>query len=80
MLQIKLFAQASQLAGSPLIEIPWTDGDNVSVLKTRIAELHPKLVPLMPRLLVAVNNDYAEDERSIRTTDEVACFPPVSGG
>ena len=80
MLRVKLFAQASQLAGSPLVEIPWTDGDTVKTLKTLIAQLHPKLVPLMPRLLVAVNNDYAEDERRIAVRDEVACFPPVSGG
>lgn len=80
MLRVKLFAQASQLAGSPLIEVPWNDGDTVATLKSLIIRLHPKLIPLMPRLLVAVNNDYADDGQTIRTTDEVACFPPVSGG
>ena len=34
MLRVKLFAQASQIVGSPLIEIPWTDGDTVRILKT----------------------------------------------
>jgi sulfur-carrier protein len=80
MLRVKLFAQASQLAGAPLIEIPWTDGDTVHTLKSQIALSYPKLIPLMARLLVAINNDYAQDECPIRTNDEVACFPPVSGG
>lgn len=80
MLRIKLFAQARQLAGSALVEIPWSDGETVSQLKIRLGELHPTLVPLIPRLLVAVNNDYAQEKGTIKTTDEVACFPPVSGG
>lgn len=80
MLRVKLFAQARQLAGSSEVEIPWTDGECVSKLKSVLTEQHPKLGQLMPRLLVAVNNEYADDERVIDGKDEVACFPPVSGG
>ena len=80
MLNVKLFAQARQLAGRPNVQIPWRDGDTVSQLRQRLAELHPCLLSLNSRLLVAVNNDYARDEDRIRTSDEVACFPPVSGG
>lgn len=29
---------------------------------------------------VAVNQDYADDAHPIRQTDEVALFPPVTGG
>ena len=80
MLNVKLFAQACQLAGSPNVQIPWRDGDTVSQLRQRLAELHPALRSLNSRLFVAVNNEYARDEDSIRISDEVACFPPVSGG
>ena len=80
MLQVKLFAQARQLAGSTQIELPWSDGQNVSRLKTELGQRCPALVPLIPSLLVAINNVYAANEAEIRCSDEVACFPPVSGG
>ena len=80
MLRIKLFAQARQLVGSPHVDLPWSDGQSVTMLKQQLAERYPQLQPLLPRLLGAVNNDYAIDEAGIKTADEVACFPPVSGG
>ncbi len=79
-LSIKLFAQARDLAGSPVVELPWSDGESVAALKQRLTERYPDLKPLVPRLLVAVNNNYAADDCELKTTDEVACFPPVSGG
>ena len=80
MLRVMLFAQAKQLAGSSVVEIPWTDGQTVSLLKQVLVERHPELRPLIPRLLVAINNDYAADDAAVDASDEVACFPPVSGG
>ena len=80
MLQVKLFAKARQLAGCPVVDLPWTDGQSVLQLKHVLAERHPDLRPLISRLLVAINNDYATDDASIHSADEVACFPPVSGG
>ena len=79
-LQIKLFARAKELAGTALIEIPWNDGETVKRLRERLGESVPSLKPLVPRLLVAINRDYVKDDAPIRATDEVACFPPVSGG
>ena len=79
-LSIKLFAKARDLAGSSLVALPWSDGETVAALKQRLSEQYPDLKPLIPRLLVAVNNNYAADDCVLKTTDEVACFPPVSGG
>ena len=80
MLTIKLFAKARDLVGKHVIEVPWSDGQTVAQLKRCLGELHPAIQPLVPRLLVAVNNDYAADSTPVSATDEVACFPPVSGG
>ncbi len=63
-----------------MIQIPWSDGETVGRLKQALSEQHPSLLPLVPRLLVAVNNDYASDTTKVSNSDEVACFPPVSGG
>jgi sulfur-carrier protein len=79
-LSVKLFAKARDLAGSPNVELPWSDDQTVATLKLRLAEQFPDIKPLVPRLLVAVNNNYAADDCVVKTSDEVACFPPVSGG
>lgn len=80
MLIVKLFAQARQVVGSSQIQIPWSDGQTAQRLKDVLAERYPALAPLIPRLLVAVNSNYATDQDCISRNDEVACFPPVSGG
>lgn len=80
MLTVKLFARARDLAGSATVQIAWTDGQTVGELKRGLVASYPAIQPLVTRLLVAVNHNYADDATPIRSTDEVACFPPVSGG
>lgn len=80
MLTVHFFARARDLVGKPSLEISWIDGESVSALKRNLAVLYPRLLPLIPKLLVAVNNNFAGDATPIRCDDEVACFPPVSGG
>ena len=80
MLQVQFFARARQLVGASPVEIPWSKAATVATLKANLATLYPQLLPLIPKLLIAINNDYANDEALVHTGDEVACFPPVSGG
>ncbi|UCH52690.1 MAG: MoaD/ThiS family protein [Pseudomonadota bacterium] len=37
-------------------------------------------VPLPPNTLIAVNQEYAQPGQAVRDGDEVAFFPPVTGG
>jgi molybdopterin converting factor small subunit len=53
---------------------------SVADLKRSLAERFPRFSPLVPNLLVAVGTDYADDLTILSPDDEVACFPPVSGG
>jgi molybdopterin converting factor subunit 1 len=80
MLTVKLFARSKELVGQPTVDVDWVDGSSVSELKRILGERYPQLQPLLPRLLFAINNDYANEASTIRCSDEVACFPPVSGG
>jgi molybdopterin converting factor subunit 1 len=77
--QVLYFAGARDAAGvgaEPLGEPPAT----VRALKARLAELHPRLAPLLPRCRIAVDQSFAGDDDPVPDGAEVAVIPPVSGG
>jgi molybdopterin converting factor small subunit len=78
---VRLFALARQKAGQAEVEVEVPDPATVADLKMAIADAYPELSPLVPHLLIAINGDYAGDDRSpIPPGAEVAAIPPVSGG
>ena len=79
-IQVKLFALAGELAGRGGIELDLPLQATVADLRRALVEQTPALAPLVPRMMVAVNMDYAVDDRVLAEGDEVACIPPVSGG
>jgi molybdopterin converting factor small subunit len=77
---VKLFALARQLAGCDTIVIDLPQTATVRQLRLAIVEACPVLGAVMPQMLVAVDSEYAGDERVVGPVKEVACIPPVSGG
>ena len=49
-------------------------------LKKLLFVQYPDLQPLEKTLSFAVNTEYADDSVKLRSGDEVAFIPPVSGG
>jgi molybdopterin converting factor subunit 1 len=78
--RIKLFATLKDRAGSNHVDIDLPDDATVATLLDRLALAHPKLAPSLPTSLVAVNQEFAFGATLIRSGDEIALFPPVSGG
>ncbi len=78
--RVLFFAKARDAAGAPELEVEVPDHATVEQLKTALATSRPALIPLLPRLHIAINSDYARDNDLIPAGAEVACFPPVSGG
>jgi MoaE-MoaD fusion protein len=78
--RIKLFATLKDRAGSNHVEIDLPDDATVAILLDRLALAQPKLAPSLPTSLVAVNQEFAFGSTLIRSGDEIALFPPVSGG
>jgi molybdopterin converting factor subunit 1 len=53
-----------------------TVGDFLNVLSHR----YPDLSSVLPFAVVAINQEYASQDAQLNDGDEVAVFPPVSGG
>lgn len=79
-LSVRLFATLRDRAGQSRIDIPFDQPASVATLLDRVADRHPELAPILPSSLVAVNRDFADGQTLISLGDEVALFPPVSGG
>jgi len=79
-INVKLFARASELAGTNELELDLPQSARVADIRTALAAQLPDLAPLVPQLLVAVGTDYADDAQPLFSNAEVSCFPPVSGG
>jgi MoaE-MoaD fusion protein len=72
---VRLFAMLRDRAGSPELTLELPDGARVG---DALAELHG-LAEGLP-LVMAVNREYADEERVLDPGDELALIPPVSGG
>jgi len=78
--RVLFFGGLKDLAGksSDLLELP--EGALVrDVLAHYLAEV-PRMKELVASLAVAVNQEYAGSETGLKSGDEVALLPPVSGG
>ncbi len=78
-IHVLFFAVYRELAGSDEITVDLPHGATVRRLIEAVAErLGADLAP--GNLAVAVNQEYATEERVLEDGDEVAFIPPVAGG
>ncbi|MGC8639712.1 MAG: NTP transferase domain-containing protein [Isosphaeraceae bacterium] len=77
---VRLFAVAKQRAGRAEIEVELALPTTVADLRLALALQHPALAELAPRVMIAVNAEYAADYTLIMPGANVAVIPPVSGG
>jgi molybdopterin converting factor subunit 1 len=79
-LRVQMFAFARQCAGADSVEIDVPQGATIADLRQALFARLPELGSLGPRLLFAVNGEYAAETSTLPPECEVACIPPVSGG
>ncbi|GJM41125.1 MAG: molybdenum cofactor biosynthesis protein D/E [Ardenticatenaceae bacterium] len=79
-IQIKLFATLKDKAGSNKITITVAEPATVATLLEAVGTAYPAMQPTLPIALVSVNKAYAGKDTAVSPNDEVALFPPVSGG
>jgi molybdopterin converting factor subunit 1 len=78
--QVRAFASLRQALGRSSLTLQLPDDATVAQLLNQLREEYPAVTPYLNRALVAVNQDYADETRTLAAGDEVAVFPPVSGG
>ena len=75
MITLRTFARYRERLGFERLEL------ELPVPATLAALLeHPRLAPLPPEALFAVNQAFVQRDAPLRDGDEVALMPPVSGG
>lgn len=79
-IEVRLFAAAKDAAGSATVQITVPENPTVEELRQHLVTAVPALATMQQTLFVAVNSQYADAADIIQETDEIACFPPVSGG
>jgi len=77
---VKIFATLRHAAGWSQRSIELEPGATVAVLLDTLAAMDSNLGSEGRTLYAAVNQEYATGDHVLQDGDEVAIFPPVSGG
>ena len=74
------FASLADITGMREVEVDSAAFVDVISVFNKFARDFPSLEQYRSSVLLAVNSDFARPESPIQDGDEVAFFPPVSGG
>src|SRR2546426_2171878 len=78
--RVLFFGAARDIVGLEELDLSLTSPACASAAKEQILTSYPDLRRFGNSLLFAVNQEYAQPDRQIHNGDELAVFPPVSGG
>lgn len=78
--RVKLFARLRQIVGAGELERDLTEGATVNDLLKALHTEFPRMADLTASTIISINQDFASPNSPLRDGDEVAIFPPVSGG
>ncbi|MEX0624158.1 MoaD/ThiS family protein [Saccharospirillum sp.] len=81
LVHVKFFARLREELGVAGLEVPVEEAPDLDALKHWLGEAHPHWQPMLSgRLLTAVNQTMTQTNQPLKPGDEVALFPPVTGG
>ena len=81
-MQVRLlfFASLKDIVGARQMQLDVPAGATVSDVLTRLETSYPRIKDYRPVVLTAINEEYVDQRTTVQDGDEVAIFPPVSGG
>jgi molybdopterin synthase catalytic subunit len=77
---IKLFARMRELVGTNSLERDLQANATVADLIETLQAEFPNIEQTAPRTIISINQEFADLQSRLNEGDEVAFFPPVSGG
>lgn len=81
MIKILFFASLREQLGCDELSIPANDIENVGEIIETLVTLHPTWkASFEGSLLCAVNQEMVNKSHLVKVGDEIAFFPPVTGG
>ncbi len=78
--RVRLFASLREAAGQDTFQVEVPEHATVREVVERLAEQVPALRDAAGAIYAAVNNRYVAPDTALAEGDELALFPPVSGG
>jgi molybdopterin synthase sulfur carrier subunit len=79
-IRVRFFASHREAAGAGQTVVELPDGATVRELREALSARLPGFAAVDLPSVVAVNGTFCTDGARLRAGDEVALFPPVSGG
>lgn len=78
--RLRLFASLRDVAGFESTELELPDGITIGEVWERLCTQYPSLARYREHVMMARNRRYVTFEDRLADGDEIALFPPVSGG
>lgn len=78
--EIRLFATLKDRAGQDRIQVQVDEPATVQTVLTAVRDRYPALSEAIESSIVSVNKAFASEETAVQPGDDIAIFPPVSGG
>jgi len=79
-IRVLFFATIADVTGKREMKLDASAHANVASIYSRLAQECPGLEARRASVLCAVNSEFARPDSPVHDGDEVAFFPPVSGG
>jgi molybdopterin converting factor subunit 1 len=78
--KVLFFARLREKMGISSIDFMLDQPVTLTQFQVLLAEKYPIFVALPQPIVVAINQNFAQPEQLVSAGDEVAFFPPVTGG
>tara|TARA_Y100000996_G_scaffold408446_1_gene387529 strand:+ start:768 stop:1016 length:249 start_codon:yes stop_codon:yes gene_type:complete len=82
MIKIKYFAWIKDITKSEYENLNYSNLKDINELKKILVKKYPKLKKFIDEDIIrfSINQEYITENKKINLNDEIAIFPPVSGG
>ena len=77
--KLRAYGITRDILGDRYYELELKNRASVADLRRVLYQAHPRLQDLKS-LMIAVNDEYAEEDAELKINDDIALIPPVSGG